>query len=159
MCTGPDLTFGIDGQPLNNVDHFKYLGSHLSADCQMDYELKSRIQAASCAFGHLREWVFHDLTNETKVKVYQQCIIPILMYGCETWTLYMYQHQLHTLRTVQLSHLRQILRIRWNDHVPNDDVLTMAKVDDIEVVWMRCQLRWIGHIHRMTNERPVKALF
>ena len=60
--------------------------------CSVNAELITRIQAVSYAYGRLRERVFdsHDLTLSTKLKVYIQCLTPLLTYGCETWTLYRY---------------------------------------------------------------------
>ena len=65
----------------------------------LDEELTSRIQAVSFAFGRLRKGVFdsHDLTVPTEVTANNQCLVPLLMYGSQTWTVY--QHQVRELRT------------------------------------------------------------
>ena len=109
MCIGPEAEFSIDQAKLKNVNSFKYLaiGSYVTNDCSMKEELTARIQATSCAFGRLRHRVFdsHDLTYLTKVKVYNQCLMPLLMYSSETWTLN-YQ-QIRQLRTVPQRHLRK----------------------------------------------------
>ena len=80
----------------------------------MKEELTARIQATSCAFDRLRHRVFdsHDLSH--KSEVYNQCFMPLLMYGSETWTLN--HQQVRQLRTVQQRHLRRILKIKW-DHI------------------------------------------
>ena len=90
MCIGPEWDFFIDGKVLQNVKRFKYLGSIVTSDCSIKEELIARIQAVSSAYGRLRNRVFnsHDLTPSTKIKVYVQCLIPLLTYGCETCTLY-----------------------------------------------------------------------
>ena len=115
MCIGPEEQFFIDGMPIKSVNRFKYLGSIVTSDCSVNAELITRIQAVSSAYGRLRERVFdsHDLTLSTKLKVYVQCLTPLLTYGCETWTLYRYN--INQLRTVQQRHLRKILRIKWSD--------------------------------------------
>ena len=89
MCIGPEAEFFIDQTKLKNANRFKYPGSYVTNDCLMKEELTACIQATSCAFGRLRHRVFdsHDLTYLTKVKVYNQCFMPLLMYGSETWTL------------------------------------------------------------------------
>ena len=158
ICIGPLVDFYIDGEKLKNVKRFKYLGSFVTDDCSMKEELTSRIQAVSCAYGRLRSRVFdsHELTPSTKIKVYNQCLMPLLLYGCETWTLY--HHQIRQLRTVQQRHLRRILKIKWDDYVSNEEVLTRSVVEDIEITLVRNRLRWLGHVTRMPNERPVKAL-
>ena len=86
MCIGQEAEFYIDDQLIKNVKCFKYLGSIVASDCSLEEELIARIQAISFAYGRLRKRVFdsHDLTSLTKIKVYTQCLIPLLTYGCET---------------------------------------------------------------------------
>lgn len=115
MCIGADADFFIDDVKLENVTRFKYLGSYITKDCSMKEELNARIKATYCAFGRLRKRVFdsRDLTIETKIKVYNlQCLMPLFVYGSETWTLY--HHQVRQLRTIQQRHLRSIMNINFN---------------------------------------------
>ena len=67
------------------VDEFPYLGSMVSSSGRMDVEVDRRIASASKA---LRHAVFtdHTLNTTTKRKVYQACVLPVLLYGCECWT-------------------------------------------------------------------------
>ena len=117
MFNGPEVDFFVDGKLLKNVNRFKYLGSFVTSDCSMKVEITTRIQAVSSAYGRLRKRVFdsHDLTTPTKIKVYAHCLMPLLTYGCETWTLY--RHNIAQLRTVQQRHLRRILKIRWRSDI------------------------------------------
>ena len=112
MSLGEQAYFFIDGKVLGRVDRFKYLSSWVPNDCKLDVEVKSCIQAASCAVGGLKDRVFkcRDQTTETKLKVYGQCVISIIMHGSETWTLY--RHHIKKLRTLQQRHLRFILNIK-----------------------------------------------
>ena len=111
MSVGEQVDFYINGQKLTRAERFKYLGSYITSDCKLDEERKARIQAASCAVGRLRQRVFEcrELTPETKLKVYNQCVTPLLLYGSETWTLY--RHHAKQLRIIQQRHLRFILKI------------------------------------------------
>ena len=158
LCMGPETVFFVDKTPLENINRFKYLGSFVSKDCNLKVEITSRIQATSSAFGRLRQRVFdnHDLTVATKIAVYKQCLLPILLYGSETWTLY--SHDICQLRTFQQRHLRSILRIKWNDFISNETVLTRANVDDIEVLLAKSRLRWLGHVGRMEDDRAAKKV-
>ena len=80
------VDFSIDGKVLERVDRFKYLYSWVTKDCNVDDEIMSHIQAASCAPGRLIDKVFtcREITTETKLKVYNQCVISIIMYGNES---------------------------------------------------------------------------
>ena len=158
MCIGSSADFFIDGTKLANVTRFKYLGSYVTNDCSMKEELASCTQVTSYAFGCLRKILFdlHDITIQTKIKVYNQCLKPILVYGSEIWTLY--QHQVWKLHTIQQRHLHLILKIKWDHFVSNEEVLRRAGVQDIELKLVGNCLRWLGHICTMDGNRPVKAL-
>ena len=72
----------------------------LVAPLRLTILLTSRIQAVSCAYGRLQSRVFdsHELTSSTKIIVCNQCLMPLLLYGCETWTLC--HPQIRLLRTL-----------------------------------------------------------
>jgi hypothetical protein len=150
LCIGEETDFFIDEVKLVNVNRFKYLGSFVSKDGTLKEELVARIQATSCAYGRLKHRVFdnRDLTTKTKVKVYSQCLLPILLYGSEAWTLY--SHQVKQLRNAQQRHLRAIMKIKWDDFVNNEEVLTRAGVEDIEILLIKNRLHWLS---RCSNGR------
>ena len=68
------------------------------------------------------------------------------------------RYNINQLRTVQQRHLRKILRIKWSDFVSNEEVLRQADAEDIEMTLIKSRLRWLGHVSRMDDDRPVKTL-
>ena len=72
------------------VDHCCYLGSILSTDVNADIEISARIEKASSSFGKLskRLWNDHGIRLDTKVAVYKAAVLSVLLFGCESWTLY-----------------------------------------------------------------------
>ena len=54
--------------------------------------------------------------------------------------------------------MRKILRIKWSDYVSNEEVLRRADAEDIEIMLIKSRLRWLGHVSRMDDDRPVKTL-
>ena len=157
MCIGSNAHSFIDGTKLANATRFKYLGSYVTNNCLMKEELASRTQVTSYAFGCLQKRLFdlHHITIQAKIKVYNQFLMPILVYGSETWTLY--QHQVRKLCMIQQRHLRLILKIKWDNFFSNEEVLRHAGVQDIELKLVGNHLHWLGHICRMYDNRPVKA--
>ena len=83
----PALSFSVHSNTLSNVQEFTYLGDILNDSCS---EVEHRIKAASSAFGRLTKRVFlnHNLAIPTKVAVYRAVCVSVMLYGCETWTLY-----------------------------------------------------------------------
>lgn len=101
MSVGEQVDFFIYGHKLKKVGRVKYLASYVTKNCKLDEETTAWIQAASCAIGRLRDWVFNcrDLTVGTKLMVSNQCVTSLMLYGSETWTLYVHHIKLH--RTAQ----------------------------------------------------------
>nr|VZI25059.1 unnamed protein product [Spirometra erinaceieuropaei] len=123
----------VNGNQLQVVENFPYLGSTLSRNTKIDDEVANRISKASQAFGRLRStvWNRHGLQLSTKLKMYKAVILPTLLYGAETWT----------------------------DRIPDTEVLERTGILSIYAILRQMQLRWSGHLVRMDDERLPKRLF
>ncbi len=77
----------LDGEPLEDVDKFKYLGSVFVTSGQGTEEVRSRINLPRSAFSRLQPclWSRREMSLRTKGRVYQAVVRSILLYGCETW--------------------------------------------------------------------------
>ena len=141
------------------VNKFTYLGSTLSRNVRSDDEVVLRIAKASAAFGNLREkvWEREGLSTQTKLKVYKAVILPSLLYSCETWTVY--SRHLKSLNSLHLKCLRKILKLCWQDKVPDTEVLHRADMTSIHTPISKNQLRWSGHVVRMDDNRLPKRIF
>ena len=156
----PDFNIFISDTPLEQVDHFPYLGSILSSQCNSEKDVDARICAAHTAFGRLYHRVFgnKNLKQQTKLMVYHAVIISTLLYGCETWTLY--SRETKKLERFHQQKLRSILSIKWQDCITNLAVLEKAQANSIEATIIKHQLRWTGHVHRMNDNRlPRQILY
>lgn len=152
-------TIFVNGQKLSAVDRFTYLGSTLSRAVHIDDEVNIRIVKASAAFGRLRDsvWERTGIKQETKLKVYRAVVLPTLLYGCEAWTVY--QRHAKKLNHIHLSCLRKLLRIKWQDKIPDTEVLSKANIPSIYTMLAKEQLRWTGHVTRMPYVRLPKQVF
>ncbi|BHF76400.1 hypothetical protein SprV_0501949800 [Sparganum proliferum] len=149
----------VNGTQLQVVENFPYLGSTLSRNVKIDDEVANRISKASQAFGCLQStvWNRHGLQLSTKLKMHKAVILPTLLYGAETWTVN--TKQARRLNHFHLSCLRHILRLNWQDRIPDTDVLERTGILSIYTMLRQTQLRWIGHLVRMDDERLPKRLF
>ena len=149
----------INGQRLNVVDKFTYLGSTLSQNVVIDDEINTRLAKASAAFGRLGQnvWDRRGITTLTKIKVYKAVVLTTLLYGCETWTVY--SRHSKKLNHFHTTRLRKLLGISWQEKVPDTEVLTRAGLPSIQTILMKTQLRWAGHVARMPDYRIPKKLF
>nr|VZI26642.1 unnamed protein product [Spirometra erinaceieuropaei] len=89
--------------------------------------------------------------------MYKAVILPTLLYGAETWTVY--AKQARRLNYLHLSCLRRILKLNWQDRIPDTDVLERTGILSIYAILRQIQLRWSGHLVRMDDERLPKRLF
>nr|VZI32409.1 unnamed protein product [Spirometra erinaceieuropaei] len=116
-------------------------------------EVTRRISKASQTFGRLQStvWNHNSLHLNTKLKIYKAVFLPMLLYGAETWTVY--KNQARRLKHVHLSCLRRILKLRWQDQIPNTDVLRRMGI--LNIYAMRCN----GHLVWINEERLPKNSF
>ena len=148
----------VNGQTLQAVETFTYLGSTLSRTTTIDAEINNRISKASSAFGRLREkvWERRGISLETKLKVYRAVVLTTLLYSSETWTAYR-RHE-KQLNHFHLRCLRNLLHIRWQDKVPDTEFLKQTNFPSIITTMRKAQLSWAGHVSRMPVDRIPKQL-
>ena len=151
--TAPTIT--IDNNPLKVTDKFTYLGSTISQNALIDDEISARIGKASGSFGKLtkRLWSERGVRLVTKSNVYCAVVLPTLLYGCEAWT--PYRRHIRRLDQFHMRCLRRIANIKWQDMIPNTEVLQRCAQTGIEQHIKRVRLRWSGHLVRMA--RPMTA--
>ena len=152
----PDIK--IKGETLKAVDRFTYLGSTLSQKANIDIEINSRVAKASASFGRLRKsvWERRGLSLKTKLKVYSAVVLTSLLYGSETWTVY--TRHARQLNHFHLTCLRRLLRIKWQEKIPDTEVLERAGQISVQTLLLKSQARWAGHVVRMSDDRLPKQL-
>ena len=131
----------------------------LTNHCDLDAEIQRRIGLAAASFGKLSTRVFYNqnLRLHTRVKVYKAICLSILLYGCESWV----PCRRH-IKALEGFHMRCIMRIMglklW-DKVPHVAVRQRANIDPIECIMAQRNLRWIGHVHKMSECRLPRQVF
>ena len=143
---------------LKAVDHFCYLGSILSIDVNADIDISARIAKASSSFGRLskRLWNDHSIWLDTKCSSVQVSC-SVLLFGCESWTLY--RRHIRKRDQFHMRCLRQIAHIKWQDKIPNTEVLQRCQITSIETLLLTAQLRWTRHVEKMDNRHLLRMIF
>ena len=99
-----------------------------------------------------------DLTKSWRYADRWCCQHYYIVYACETWTVY-HRHA-KRLNHSHTSCLRKLLKIKWQDRIPDTEVLKRAGVQSVHTLLKLAQLRWTGHVTRMPDERlPTKILY
>ena len=84
-------------------------------------------------------------------------VLPTLLYACETWKVY--QRHAKRLNHFHLSCLKKLLKIRWQDKIPDTEVVKKAKMQSVHTLLKLSKLRWTDHVTRMSDERLPKRVF
>lgn len=138
------------------ADKFVNLGSTLSRCVIIDDEVSYRIARAGTAFDSFcdRVWERRETSLQNKLKVYRAVVLTSLLYACESWTLY--SRHAKKLNSFHMRCLRNLLYIKWQDRVPDTEVL--QRMESVHAMLKRSQLRWAGHVCRISDERLPKRL-
>ena len=87
MASGPITSWEIDGETVEIVSDFIFLGSKITADSDCSHEIKRRLLLGRKVMTNL-DSIFksRDITLPTKVRLVKDMVFPVVMYGCESWT-------------------------------------------------------------------------
>ena len=94
MASGPITSWEKDGEPVETVSDFMFLGSKITADGDCSHEIKRRLLLERKVMINL-DGIFRsrDITLPTKVRLVEAMVFPVVMYGCESWTVKKAEHR------------------------------------------------------------------
>jgi len=131
-----------------------YLGQLFSLDEDSTTEIKRRISSAWSKFGRLSRYVQDVKFPFTlKRKILNQCVMPVLLYGAETWTTTKKMAQ--RLKSAHRAMERKMLNIKWQDHVTNT-LKERTKLPDLFDIILKNKWQWAGRIARMSDNWALK---
>ena len=94
MASSPITSFKIDGETMETVTNFIFLGSKITADNDCSHEIKRRLLLGRKAMTKLDSVLkTRDITLLTKIQVFKAVVFPVAMYGCESWAIKKAEHQ------------------------------------------------------------------
>jgi hypothetical protein len=144
----------LDGQVVPEKDTFRYLGSMLQKDGDIDEDVSHRIKAGWMkwrqASGVLCD---RKVPQKLKGKFYRTAIRPAMLYGAECWPTK--RRHIQQLGVAEMRMLRWICGHTRKDRVRNDDIRERVGVAPIEEKVVQHRLRWFGHIERRPPEAPL----
>ena len=94
MASGPITSWQIDGETMETVIDFIFLGSKITVDCDCSHEIKRHLLLGRKAMTNLDSLLkSRDITLPTKVHLVKVIVFPVVMYGCESWIIKKTEHQ------------------------------------------------------------------
>ena len=112
MASGPITSWQIDGETMETVTDFIFLGSKVTADGDISHEIQRHLLHGRKAMTNLDSILnSRDVTLPTKVHLVKAVFFPVVMYGCESWTIKKAEHQ--RIDVFELWCWRRLLRVPW----------------------------------------------
>lgn len=144
----PTCNITLCNQQLQQVDSFKYLGATITSDGRSIGEIKIRIAQAKTAFMDLRKILTSQrITTETRRRVLENYIYPILQYGSEAWNIN--RKAADIINAAEMWCYRKALKISFEDHITNEEVLTrMGTERNLLKSTRKRQAQFFGHAMR-----------
>ena len=140
----------LEGEGLEEVESFRYLGSIVDTRGGTEADVKTRISKARAAFHILRNvWKSRVIGKTTKIRLFNTNVKSVLLYGAETWR--MNKTTLKMIQTFVNQCLRKILGIQWMDKVSNKDLWERTSHVQIEIEILKRRWGWLGHTLRKPN--------
>ena len=122
MASGPITSWQIDGETVDTVADFIFLGSKITADGDCSHEIKRRLLLGRKVITNLDSILkSRDITLPTKVHLVKAMVFPVVMYGRESWTIKKAEHR--RIDAFELWCWRRLLRVPWTARRSNQSIL------------------------------------
>ena len=151
MASGPITSWQIDGETVETMTDFIFGGSKITADGDCSHEIKRCFLLGRKVMTNLESILkSRDITLPTKVHVVKAMVFPVVMYGCESWTVNKAEHQ--RIDAFELWCWRRLLRVPWTRRRSNQFVLKEISPEySLEEVMLKLKLQYFGHLTRRTD--------
>ena len=121
MASGPITSWQIDGETMETVTDFIFLGSKITADSDCSHEIKRCLLLGRKAMTNLDSILkSRDITLPTKVCLVKAMVFPVVMYGCESWTVK--KAECRRIDAFELQCWRRLLRVPWTARRSNQSI-------------------------------------
>ena len=146
MASGPITSWQIDGETMETVTDFIFLGSQITADGDCSHEIKRSLFLERKAMTSLDSLgKSRDITSPTKAHLVKAMVFPVVMYGCESWTITKTEHQ--RIDAFELWSWRRLLRVPWTARRSNQFILKEISAEySLEGLMLKLKLQYYGHL-------------
>ena len=151
MTSSPITSWQIDGETVETVADFIFLGSKITADGDCSHEIKRRLLLGRKVMTNLDSILKgRDITLPTKVHLVKAMAFPGVMYGCESWTIGKGEHE--RIDVFELLCWRRLLRVPWTARRSNQAILNEISPEySLEGLMLKLKLQYFGHLMQRTD--------
>ena len=151
MTSGPITSWEIDGETVETVSHFILGGSKITADGDCSHEIQRHLLLGRKVMTNL-DSIFksRDITLPTKVHLVKAMVFPVVMLGCESWTVKKAEHQ--RIDAFELWCWRRLLRVPWTARRSNQSILKEINPGiSLQGMMVKLKLQCFGHLMRRVD--------
>ena len=151
MASGPITSWEIDGETVETVSDFIFLGSKVTADGDYSHEIKRCLLLGRKVMTNLdRILKSRDITLPTKVHLVKAMVFPVVMYGCESWTVK--KAECRRIDAFELWCWRRLLRVPWTARRSNQSILKgISPGYSLEGMMLKLKLQYFVHLMRRVD--------
>ena len=151
MASGPITSWEIDGETVETVSDFILGGSKITADGCCSHEIKRCLLLGRKVMTN-QDSIFksRDISLPTKVRLIKAMVFPVVIYGCESWTVKKAERQ--RIDTFELRCWRRLLRVPWTARRSNQSILKeISPGCSLEGMMLKMKLQYFGHLMRRVD--------
>ena len=151
MASGPITSWEIDGETVETVPDFLLGGSKITADGDCSQEIKRRLLLGRKLMNNLDSVLkSKDITLPTKVRLVKAMVFPVVMFGCESWTVKKAEHR--RINAFELCCWRRLLRVPCTARRSNQYILKeISSGCSLEGMMLKLKLQYFGHLIRRVD--------
>ena len=151
MASGPITPWQIDGETVETVSDFILGGSKTTADGDYSHEIKRHLLLGRKVMTNLDSILkSRDITLPTKVRPVKVMVFPVVMYGCESWTVK--KAECRRIDAFELWCWRRLLRVPWTARSSNQSILKEISPEySLEGLMLKLKLQYFGHLTRRVD--------
>ena len=146
MASGPITSWQIDGKTMETVRGFIFLDSQITADGDCSHEIERRVLLGRKIMSNLDSILkSRDITLSIKIHLVKAIVFPVVMYGCESWTINKAEHR--RIDAFELWCWRRLLRVPWTARRSNQSILKEISPEySLEGLVPKLKLQYFGHL-------------
>ena len=151
MASGLITSWAIDGETVETVSDFIFLGSKITADGDCSHEINRCLLPGRQVMTYLDSILkSRDITLSTKVCLVKAMIFPLVMYGCESWTVKKAEQR--RIDAFELWCWRRLLRVPWTARRSNQSILKEINLEcSLEGLILKLEFQYFGHLMRRAD--------
>ena len=143
MASGPITSWEVDGETVETVSDFIFGGSKITADGDCSHEIKRRLLLGRKVMTNIDTILkSRDITLPTKAHLVKAIVFPVVMHGCESWTVKKAER-----RKDSQEYRRRLLRVPWTARRSNQSILKeISPGCSLEGLMLKLKLQYFGHL-------------